>query len=242
MALPYQIKFIGQSEMGDIVREGVLQSDRYVLNVDSSQGLIALGEGEVMRSELVMKSVEILQDDMKTNLATMEDQTGAASVASICLSESLANINEYLASKLSIEDQGVALAALQLMPDYFSVTCLGPLQCFAVHAGGFRHLPFAEAASARLGRTASIDVPPLRQSVTGGELVCITTAQDIASVGLDFMRLTLTRFTDNPDMILRQLNTRFNHEGIDRRPVLLLVSIGEPARSGRGWFARLRNR
>ena len=227
-----QISFLAQTDTGQTLHDGVIESEHCVIALNAELGLVALATGPTQTSRSTMKSIEILQDDMMTNLP--------ASTAALCLAESLDNIHGYLqeTSELASTEAGISMIAVQLMNDQASVVTAGDFHCFCQHQDEFTRLLNGTEPSGALGISQAFSCKPVDHPLVKGDLIVLVTDTDLQRIGPDFLRLTLSRFTDNPQMALRQINTRLSRKQEEHKPALIFIHVESLPEEKGGWLNR----
>ena len=229
MNTPLKISFQAQTETGQLLTHGVFESEHGVCAIDPELGLAVLARGPAQTSASTLKSTEILQDDMQTNLPLSD--------AAECMAESLANIHEYLLNTSEFEaGKGIALIALQIHLDSLHIGSAGPFECLHVHAGHCTQLPCNSSPGNYLGGQGAGQWTPTQRQLSSGDMLLAIGSDDFAAIGDDFMHLTLERFCDNPEVALRQINTRLSRRGHQRKPTVLFASIGNARKQNRSWL------
>jgi hypothetical protein len=242
------ISYLAQTAEGQLLEQGITGSGHLALVIDSERGLIALAEGE-SESANPIQAIEILTDDMQLNLPSSEkldDKTDTLQ-ATQCLGESYENINEFLINNHAESDQhdqqkAVALAAIQFVNRKLGCAVVGEFSCLKF--SGEKMVVMNELYEVNLkgdralGLRTDFQMNMTEYMVESGDIILLTTLEVMQSVGEEHIRLTLTRFPDNLEMALRQINTRASRRGLQHKPVLILARIEEPVASKSGWLSR----
>ena len=238
--MPSTTPFLAQGADGQRFDRGLHGERGRVIGVDPDLGVAVLAWCADAESASARVAVEILLDDMQSNLQSitlsevMEEAPGLA-----CLRESLDNIAEYL------REQGgdaVSLAALQIDEQGRANLAL---------AGGVVALARREpvlrldaGSSAPLGAADPADPLLIELPAQGLDCLLLLPLADEAGIGPDYVQVSLGRFCDTPDMLLRQLGVRAQRQGLEHAPMLMHATLPEggasPAR--RGLFGRLLRR
>lgn len=241
------LNLIAQTEDGQIFNQGVQQSGNNVIAINRQAGLLILGHSTIAGNESSSrKAVEILLDDMALNFHSADNTeitVPSGSVALQSLRESFDNINEYLHH---LGGKTATLAALQFTWKQVSCASAGNM-CNLMFSKGQLHELVPDRSSAadqlpQLGLSAKIDTDLSEQNLSPGDLLLMTTADVLRSVGKDHIRLTLSRFQDNLDIALRQINTRASRSGMEKKPVLILVRVEQSTPSPKNWLDKIRRR
>ena len=120
------------------VGEGVHIIRDSVIGISYGHGLIAMATGNPgADSVAASKSVEILIDDMETNLSATQTGFGRTAPNTFvvqCVRESLDNINEFLhfqlsKSQVSAQDAHTSLAAVQYFEGHFGCFIMDGFSC-----------------------------------------------------------------------------------------------------------------
>lgn len=232
MNSPSQVSFLAQTDTGQILHDGVIESEHVVIALNAELGLVALATGPTQTSRSTMKSIEILEDDMMTNLPV--------STASLCLTESLDNIHGYLkeTSEMVSKETGISMITMQIVNDRVSVASAGNFHCFCQHKGGYSSLLDGTEQAGALGISQTFRSEPVEHFLAKGDLIVLVADADLQRIGPNFMRLTLSRFTDNPEMALRQINTRLSRQEDEQKPALIFVHVESLPEAKGGWLNR----
>ncbi|MBC8211925.1 MAG: hypothetical protein H8E21_12755 [Gammaproteobacteria bacterium] len=245
MNLNERVTLLAQLDSGLYTDSGIQSSDHQTVGIDLDAGLMVVAQGE---SALSRQSIEILIDDMQLNLVPQEGNKQPANYrAKLCLQESLFNIHEYLLPRLSVNtasglQQRVELGILQLAENTLLCSSLGALSCLRYRDNQLLELSNRSSTKGRLGRDKTIQPFILEQDLQVGDILLLAHEHFLKEISLEFIRLTLSRFSDNLEMALRQINTRHARNGASRKPELLLCRIDQLMVQKRGWFNSLRNR
>lgn len=236
--MPDTSDFLAQFGATPHFDQGFLVDAGQVVAIDPGQRLAVLAVCARDDAEPARLAAEILLDDMKSNLGTVtQSDVDRESAAITCLRESLANIEEYLAE----EGLGpVALAAVQVGErGDASLMLSGAIAAYLRKPGEHRlspAMPIALAGDAA-GEPLFLDLPAEGDSC----LLLLPEPVDTA-IGSDFIRLSLGRFCDTPEMLFRQLDIRGQRNGLKDPPCLLFARLREARKPARGWVGRLLHR
>lgn len=245
MKLNDRVTLFAQTKTGQITDEGIHSSGRELLGLSAELGLLVLAQGYPASAQI---SLEILLDDMSLNQPAIDvNSSQAGAEAALCLSESLDNINEYLNSQtdtqtddLAAEQGGVAMAAIMLLGNQLSCVQLGVLCCLRYSAEQLQAVTKESAVPDQLGQGQSIHPSILQHELVEGDIFILTTNKFVQEITLEFMRLTLSRFSDNLDMAMRQINTRALRNGLAQKPDIVLCRIDPISDSSKSWLGKLR--
>jgi len=228
----HSYSYLAQVETGQKLSSGLFEAEHGVCLIDDETGLAALAIGPAEHSTSPLKSVQILQDDMHTNLAQITAQEG--------LLESFTNIHEYLQNTNEFsDDHGIGLVALHAGAGEINVISSGGFQCLHVHNGQVSNLLKGEASFLQLGCRRFPALEQAHCEVDAGDLVVLISHADALRVGDDFMRLTLSRFADTPDVIVRQVNTRLSNRMQRKTPSMVCLRCESVSATKQGWFGQL---
>ncbi len=237
------MKMIAQTEAGLIFTKGMQSSGPIALAINPELGLLVLGQNTAQNGRYSAQvAVEILLDDLQLNLSVKEGNVVSSSSGietSQCFSESFENINEYL---ISSNAEPVSLSVLHFSGHHVICAFIGNMSCLMLSNNKLSNLTQVENTDSRLGLTPNIETNMVRHPVTSEVVLISLTSEVLQAIGSDHIRLTLSRFKDNLDMAMRQINTRAAHCGIENKPALLLSQIPKDPSTHSGWLNRLRGR
>ena len=236
---------IAQTHTGWVFDEGVQISQKDVLTMDQSLGLLAISQAvDVAEPQgSAHMAIQILLDDMQVNLPMIaETADNNLSAASQCLMESIVNINEYLfdrshSNKETVE-QAISLCAIQFQPGGLCAISNRHLVIMLFHDGEIKTLG-EKLPSTKFGISSTIKAQVVEQNVVKDDILLITTQTFLETIDKEFLRITLSRFGNNLAMALRQINTRASHKGQSSKPVVMLARIEKDLEKPVGWFNRL---
>lgn len=227
---------MAQLTNGQVFNHGTEQFETQILSVNPKLGLIAMALGDDLSNNApAPKSVEILLDDIELNLAANEERVTplvSESLATLCLRESVDNINEYLFSTLDQSQtqnsgKGIGLAAMLLLNNQLSCFTTSDICCFLFKDNQLSHLiePPDPDSAKQIGVDKAIQPQIVAREFYPGDILIMISAQDLNVLGLDFIRVTLSRFEDNLEMALRQITIRMHRNGLEQDPALILCCI-----------------
>jgi len=237
--IQHTITLLAQQNGELLSADGLYAGSNSALCLDGARGLLALSMGDSPALAL-----EVLQDDMSLNMQqALQLVSGSASGVSLCLQESLDNINEFLYHKRTDTDQGVELGVLQLGNNQLSAYVCGAICAARWRADRLKMICDNVQDQPLPGRQPALKPQLIELDFQVDDLLLLTTQSVFNTLEADFIRLTLARFHDNLHMALRQLNTRAMRNGLAEKPLLILCRIENAIKSGgSNWFKRLRKR
>ncbi len=221
--------FLAQDERGARFERGLQGDGPNVVGLDPSLGLALLSRSAPQRARAARVAAEVLMDDMQANLSSVAQSEFAEEAPGLlCLRESLANIEEYL-----LEEQlgEVSLAALQVdEAGRISLALTGDVVCHLKSERMQRLVPGTPPLGSGLPARPLLEELP---RATTCSLLLLPQDEETA-IGTEYVQVSLGRFHDAPDMLLRQLSLRAQRNGLETAPNLLFVSVeaGGPARKG----------
>jgi hypothetical protein len=226
------LTIIAQNGDGDMVTQGIAVSTSGAVGLDPQQGLAVLAQNGEQGQDEATLSIEILLDDMQLNLPSVLQESESASAAGACLKESVENINEYLLSKKMQQSPvnspvSVSLIALQFLKGQLSVLGIGDYGCLLCREQKLTSL--LDSFSKKdplLGVQTLISVRNTNTWFKTGDVVVLLHNSVLDAIGEEFVRVTLSRFADNLDMAVRQMNTRAAREGVSQKPQLIICRMG----------------
>ena len=247
MNLKESINFLAQTENGQFSKSGIHTFDQQVIAINAELGLMILAQGKVSgENSPAYKSVEIMLDDMELNLSAIKKESElSVSVASHCMSESLDNINEYLFSQANTNEamelgRGVEFAAVQLHHSLISCGSVGGLECLIFSANELRVLGTKTSVQEKLGVGLSLQPEIAEQDFVTGDIVLMLSSDLLQVLTQEFIRVTLSRFNENLEMAIRQINTRALQNGFNHKPALIICSMNQVIEKRRSWLGKLR--
>lgn len=233
---------------GQMVSAGVHVLDDCVFGIGQFPRLIAIAQPEDgVDVSAASTAIEIFLDDMQTNLGEHSEtvvQTEDKNFAKTCMQESFDNINEYLnrqarAKQVSDSDQLVAITALHIGSNYFHYYTIGCFGCYLSSGGKILNLGHkSEERFEILGANPEFSSSVQTQDIYQDDLILVGRNSEIESVGLDFIRMTLSRFPDELDVVIRQLNTRALHSGLKHPPGWIIAKSQSKSAIKTGWFGK----
>lgn len=222
------LTIIAQTENGDMITSGINSSNGSAIGIDPQLGLVVLAQNGLQAQDDAKISVEILLDDMQFNLPSVLQESESASE---CMTESLENINEYLLSKNQqqgecVKNSVVSLIAVQFLHLQCSVIGIGDYHCLIFRQDELRELlPPALADENHLGVNVSMDARKADTPVNTQDVIVLLTRPVLMAIGESFIRVTLSRFAENLDMAIRQINTRVARQGLSIKPQIIICRI-----------------
>jgi len=228
---------------------GIYQTTDQVLGFDPELGLIAFANSPLStESSPAQTAMEILMDDMQTNIPKLNAQMSDADQTRLganCLQESLDNINEYLydltASRFVTTQSTASITALHYMENQLNFITGSSEKCFLFKNNKLKSI--SNTVSRPLGGKPNYNSEVQHVAMSSGDILIIAATSDIKTIGEDFIRLTLSRFPDDLEMVLRQINTKISHTGASQIPSIIICRINQKATmKKKSWIGRLRNR
>ena len=236
------LKVMAQTHSGWVFDEGIQISHQHVLTVEKNLGLLALSCAEtVAEGSAAHMTIQILVDDMQVNLpADQERKDESRSAASICLLESVDNINEYLFDQenSSGSQKEVSLSAVQFQVGQVSVLMGKDLRVLLFHQGDIVHLGDPSLLPQKLGVSSVFRGDVIEHDVVKDDIVIVLADSHYQAIGDEFLRVTFSRFADNLAMAFRQINTRVAHKGLSQKPAIILARIEQNQEKQGGWLNR----
>ena len=226
---------------GRQVGAGIYEQNGRVVAVDERISLMLLTQSSAdIEQPLALKAAEILIDDMQTNLSPDDNSTAE------CLRESIDNIHEYLYQQQSEglttrADVATAMAVVQYWNGRIFCMVTREFDCLLLQAGERVKQVNPNVSADLPGENTTFDAPILEQDVQRGDVVLIARSMDIETIGQDFVRMTLSRFSDNLEVALRQINQKASRKGLELSPTIILARI-EKSPLPQSWMDKLRNR
>jgi hypothetical protein len=237
--MPTRCNFLAQDRAANRFVSGVAGDSGQVLGIDPDICLAVMAVAGGNQRESAELAMDILLDDMRTNLEQITISKAVDEAPGlVCLRESLVNIEEYLREEQLGE---VSLAAVQIDEEgRVSLAAAGDL---LFYLRGDKVLRLSAEETRPLGATeASSDPLLVELSVEQAACLLLLTAEDEAAIGMEFVKLSLARFCNTPEMLLRQLSVRGQRNKLARPPTALYVSAVREESPKRGLLKRLRRR
>lgn len=231
--------------------QGIYEGSVYVAGIDPSLGLMAISSshpGGIEASPARM-AMEILMDDMQTNIPQFVDESVESKKSARgvnCLQESLDNINEYLYGQVGVQYDSTSVTATQLSAFQYLNGCLSyilgaGIKCLLLNNNKLKELSNASShLSGALGEKQLFESRVEEEALAMGDILCIASVGDINIIGEDFIRLTLSRFPNNLDTALRQINTKAIRKGMKEIPGIILCRINQETGLNKGWMGKLK--
>ena len=89
-----------------------------------------------------------------------------------------------------------------------------------------------------LGRDTAFQAEACEQTLQEGDVLAMISRDAMTALGNEFLRLTMSRFSDNLEMAQRQINARAQHEGLPSKPEFILLRVDQ-VESARKWLGGL---
>jgi len=231
------------------LKPGIHESTNQVIGLVPDIGLIAISTS-LLSTESVSAGIamEILMDDMQTNIPQLKSQMNAVNTGhpgTNCLQESLENINEYLyeqtVSRFDTSQSTIAnITALQYLNGHLSFIIGSKEKCLLFKNNKLKSI--SDLVSKPLGGNPDYNTKVLHETMALGDILFVAAIDDINALEEDYIRLTLSRFPENLDMVLRQLNTKISRAGRRQIPTIIVCRINQECSLKKGWIGKLRNR
>ncbi|MBT3203809.1 MAG: hypothetical protein HN349_05780 [Gammaproteobacteria bacterium] len=248
MNLKDSISIVAQINNVQFTEKDIQFSSGEVVGINPELGLMVLAQGECQAEDAAAyKSVEIMLDDMELNLkSTINDSSLSSSMVDRCISESLENINEYLyfqaERKAGLEKvDGVDLAVVQIQQNNISCCNVGSLSCLRFSGDELQVLGKDSAIDDKLGIKTALQSTIVEKDFSEGDTLLLTSPDLVSQLGHDFIRVTLSRFNDNLEMALRQINTRALRHDFEQKPVIIICRRIHTMKQSRNWFNKMLN-
>jgi len=236
MNLFNHITILAQLTNGQVFSHGTERSGTQILSVNPELGLIAMALGDDLSNNApAPKSIEILLDDIELNLGANERRAVPLvneSLATLCLRESVDNINEYLFSSTHQNQnqgsgKGVGLAAMLLLKNQLCYFATSDIYSFLFKGNQLSHLiePTDTDSTRQIGEDKAVQPEVVAREYSSGDILVMISAQGLNALGPDFIRVTLSRFEGNLEMALRQMTIRMRRSGSEQNPALILCHI-----------------
>ena len=229
------------------LQPGIHESANQVIGLAPDIGLIAISISPLStESSPARIAMEILMDDMQTNIPQLKsqiDDTDMTPLGTDCLQESLENINEYLydqtASRFDTTQSAIAnITALQYLNGHLSFVIGTREKCLLFKNNTLKSI--SDSISRPLGSKPNYHSKVLHETMSLGNILFVADTDDIDALGEDYIRLTLSRFPENLDMVLRQLNTKICRAGARQIPGIILCRINQECNLKKSWISMLK--
>ncbi len=227
--------FLAQGVDGKPVDRGVKIDPEVVMGLDQDHGLAVMALRHHGGGGSARLGMEILLDDMRQNLSSVSHgEIIGEAPGLICMRESLNNIGEFLRDR----EEEISLAAVHCdETGRITLAVAGDLDCYLKGSSVQR---LTASSSSRLGGQDSADPLLLELDAEQAHCFLFLDTRETEFVGADFIMLSLGRFCDAPDMLLRQIAMRAQRNGLEHAPSLLYAF---PKREKTGFWERfLRHR
>ena len=251
MSTNYQLTVFALLSGQQQVDEGVYVIQDTTIGISHEYGLLAMAKSNpVVDGSAASKTVEILLDDMDTNLSATQTGIGRASPNTFvkqCVQESLDNINEFLHFQLSkiqmtAQDAHTSLATIQYFEGHFGYIVMAGFSCLLFRRDELTVLSSSSKESTYLlGEKPAFGGLVQSKQVRQGDIIVMAQTDDIDTIGVDYLRTTLSRFPDSIDMALRQIKTRASRKYASREPSIIMARVDTLVVKKRGWLNKLRN-
>ncbi len=234
MGLSNRISIMAQLKNDQVFSHGTQHSGTQVLSVKQDLGLSVMALGyDHSNTVPAHEAVEILLDDIAINLDSKEKRKVLLtneSLARLCLRESIDNINDYLVSNQGQRDPSksekmVGLGAILLQDNQVNCIATNDIYCFIFEGNELLPLVAPFGNPDPIGADSSFQAEVVSHDYSRGNILIMISAKDLNTLGLDFVRVTLSRFEGNMEMALRQISVRMRRNGSKRDPALILCCV-----------------
>jgi hypothetical protein len=251
MNMQYSISILAQAGEEEPITEGMTGQGSQVVAIDNQFSLFGLAEDKADQAGKTSRlSLEILLDDIQTNLSSREYAQASNDakhvMATHCIQESFENINDYLISQGSsivpAEHEGVALSVMQVIHGECSFIHADEHCCLHFREGKLMNLTQAKSTEdspkTLLGITGTVNIKLNQLSITPGDLLLTCNHELLQHVTPEYLRVTMMRFQDSPQMAMRQITSKAQRSGMQGKPVLVIVTINQITDKPRSWFKK----
>jgi len=228
----------------------IFECPEFVAGIEAEIGLMAISTSkpgiEISPARLAM---DILFDDMQTNIPQFAEDATESKFSALgvdCLQESLDNINEYLYSQVGIEFDSTSsvatqLSAFQYINGYLSYVLGAGVKCLLLRNNDLKELSNESSHLAgALGEHPMFESRVKQEELMLGDILIIAASGDINTIEEEFIRITLSRFPQNLDTALRQINTKVARKGMVKVPGIILCRVNQETQFKRGWIGKLK--
>ncbi len=230
---------------------GIIETPVYIAGLDPSLGLMAISSSPPVELEAspARMAMEILLDDMQTNIPQFIGNLADSKSSELgvnCLQESLDNINEYLYGQVGIQfgstsEVATQLSAFQYLNGNLSYILGAGIKCLVLRNNDLTELSNASShLVGALGERPMFESRVEDEALVTGDILIIASVGDISIIEEDFIRLTLSRFPENLDTALRQINTKSVRKGMNEIPGIILCRIDQKIGLKKGWIDKLK--
>lgn len=247
----YSVNILAQVSEGELISEGMSGhgSQRVAINNAFSFFGLAEDKGDPTGQSAHL-ALEILLDDIQTNLSSREYEQATEYEKHVqgtqCIEESFENINDYLitqgTNQSSVEKRGVALSVLQVIHGECSFIHADEHCCLHFREGKLMNLSQINSSDddpkTLLGITETLHIKINQLSMTSNDLLLSCSHDLFHYVTEDFLRVTLSRFMESPEMAMRQITSKAQRNGMQGKPLLIMVAVKKAAEKPKSWFGR----
>ncbi len=240
-----------QSIEGEPITDGVTRNRSQVVAIDNQFSLVGIAEDKADQTgEAARLSLEILLDDIQTNLSSREYEQASDYnkhvLATRCIQESFENINDYLISQgnsgVSAEHKGVAMSVMQVIHGECSFIHADEHCCLHFREGKLMNLSQTKSTKDNpenlLGITETLNIKINQLSITSDDLLLICKHDLLQHITPEYLRVTLSRFQDNPQMAMRQITSKAQRSAMQDKPLLVIVTLNQMTEKPKSWFKR----
>jgi len=228
----------------------IFESTELVAGIDQEIGLMAISTSKPgIEVSPARMSMEILLDDMRTNIPQFDADITESKFSALgvnCLQESLDNINEYLYSQVGVEYDSTTMVATQLsafqyLNGYLSYVLGVGIRCLLIRNNDLHELSNVSSHLAgALGERPMFESRVEQKELRKGDIIFIAASGDINTIEEEFIRITLSRFPQNLDTALRQINTKVSRKGMTQIPGIILCRVNQETSQKRRWMDKLK--
>lgn len=251
MNLQHSTSILAQAGEGEPITDGLIGNGALWVGIDNQYSLFGLAEDKFDETgKSARLSIEILLDDVQTNLSSGEFVQATDYekhvLATHCIEESLQNINDYLVHLNSPESpatrRGVALTVVQVIHGQCSILHAAEHCCLHFREGKLADLclntSLEENANTLIGMSESLTLNINQLAVTANDQLLICNRELLKYADQEYLRVTLSRFQDSPQMAIRQITSKTQRSGMQVKPILGMVSINQTPEKSKSWFKR----
>lgn len=226
---------------GQAITDATIQrSQALTFGLQHELGLMIVAmDTNTLEQSAAVKAIEIMLDDMSFNLSSQDSLTSKQ--ISTCLHESIENINEFQLDQnnLNPDDlstKGISLTAIQLSPHGVLCSMHGDTCCLKLSNDSLELLGTKVSQAKSLGINPELSFNINEQAMATNDMLFLSSYSLIDKLGHDFIRMTLSRFTDNTYMAIRQINARATKLNITTDVSFLLCRKTSKTKAKKGWF------
>ena len=247
----YSLNILAQLNDNEPVTEGMSEHGSKIIAINNTYSYFGLADDkDDSTARSARLALEILQDDIQINLSSREYAQATNYekhvLATHCIQESFENINDYLISQGNSAPasarHGVALSVLQVLHGECSFIHADEHCCLHFSEGKLNNLTQADSddgdSKTLLGVSDNLNIKVKQLTLASSDLLITCTHELLQCVTEEFLRVTVSRFLESPDMLLRQINSKAQRNGMQGKPLLIIVAIKMVDEKPKGWFGR----